>query len=76
MQARSLSNGNPNPDRSDLRHYGAGETMCKFMLAAVANAIFDATGVRNAAHSVHGPTSAGGVEGAAPLTSRGRGFSV
>ena len=39
-------NGDPNPDRPDLRHYGAGETVCKPMLAAVANAIFDATGVR------------------------------
>ena len=32
--------------REDLPHYGAGETVCKPMLAAVANAIFDATGVR------------------------------
>ena len=39
-------NGDPNPKRPDLPHYGAGETMCKPMLAAVANAIFDATGVR------------------------------
>ena len=31
---------------ADLQHYGAGETVCKPMLAAVANAIFDATGVR------------------------------
>ena len=41
-----LVNGDPNPDRPDLPHYGAGETMCKPTLAAVANAIFDATGVR------------------------------
>jgi CO/xanthine dehydrogenase Mo-binding subunit len=39
-------NGDPNPARPDLRHYGAGETVCKPMLAAVANAIYDATGVR------------------------------
>jgi nicotinate dehydrogenase subunit B len=39
-------NGDPKPDRPDLRHYGAGETVCKPMLAAVANAVFDATGVR------------------------------
>ena len=39
-------NGDPNPERPDLQHYGAGETVCKPMLAAVANAIFDATGVR------------------------------
>ena len=39
-------NGDPNPRRPDLPHYGAGETICKPMLAAVANAIFDATGVR------------------------------
>ena len=39
-------NGDPRPDRPDLRHYGAGETVCKPMLAAVANAVFDATGVR------------------------------
>lgn len=41
-----MVNGDPNPHRPDLPHYGAGETMCKPMLAAVANAIFDATGVR------------------------------
>jgi CO/xanthine dehydrogenase Mo-binding subunit len=39
-------NGDPNPNRPDLPHYGAGETSCKPMLAAVANAVFDATGVR------------------------------
>ena len=39
-------NGDPNPNRPDLRHYGAGETICKPLLAAVANAVFDATGVR------------------------------
>jgi nicotinate dehydrogenase subunit B len=39
-------NGDPNPDRPDLPHYGAGETICKPMLAAIANAVFDATGVR------------------------------
>jgi nicotinate dehydrogenase subunit B len=41
-----LVNGDPNPDRPDLRPYGAGEAACKPMLAAVANAIYDATGVR------------------------------
>jgi nicotinate dehydrogenase subunit B len=41
-----IVNGDPNPGRPDLPHYGAGETVCKPMLAAVANAIFDATGVR------------------------------
>jgi CO/xanthine dehydrogenase Mo-binding subunit len=41
-----LVNGDPNPDRPDLPHYGAGETVCKPTMAAVANAIFDATGVR------------------------------
>ena len=41
-----IVNGDPNPDRPDLPHYGAGETICKPTLAAVANAIFDATGVR------------------------------
>jgi hypothetical protein len=35
-----------NPDRPDLPHYGAGEAVCKPTLAAVANAVFDATGVR------------------------------
>ena len=39
-------NGDPNPSRPDLQHYGAGETVLKPMMAAVANAIFDATGVR------------------------------
>lgn len=41
-----LVNGDPNPHRSDLPPYGGGETACKPMLAAIANAIFDATGVR------------------------------
>lgn len=41
-----LVNGDPRPDRPDLPHYGAGEAVCKPMIAAVANAIFDATGVR------------------------------
>jgi CO/xanthine dehydrogenase Mo-binding subunit len=41
-----LVNGDPNPNRPDLPHYGAGETVCKPMLAAVANALFDATGER------------------------------
>jgi nicotinate dehydrogenase subunit B len=41
-----LVNGDPNPNRPDLPHYGAGETACKPTIAAVANAIYDATGVR------------------------------
>ena len=41
-----MVNGDPNPDRPDLPHYGAGETACKPLMAAVANAIHDATGVR------------------------------
>jgi nicotinate dehydrogenase subunit B len=41
-----LVNGDPNPKRPDLPPYGAGETTCKPMIAAVANAIYDATGVR------------------------------
>jgi CO/xanthine dehydrogenase Mo-binding subunit len=41
-----LVNGDPNPSRADLPPYGAGETSCKPLLAAVANAIYDATGVR------------------------------
>jgi nicotinate dehydrogenase subunit B len=41
-----LVNGDPNPNRPDLPHYGAGEASCKPMIAAIANAIFDATGVR------------------------------
>jgi nicotinate dehydrogenase subunit B len=41
-----LVNGDPNPKRPDLPHYGAGETVCKPTIAAVANAIHDATGVR------------------------------
>jgi nicotinate dehydrogenase subunit B len=41
-----LVNGDPHPGRPDLPHYGAGETICKPLIAAVANAIFDATGVR------------------------------
>ena len=41
-----LLNGDPTPDRPDLPHYGAGEASCKPTVAAIANAIFDATGVR------------------------------
>jgi nicotinate dehydrogenase subunit B len=41
-----IVNGDPNPNRPDLPHYGAGEATCKAMVAAVANAVFDATGVR------------------------------
>jgi CO/xanthine dehydrogenase Mo-binding subunit len=41
-----LVNGDPNPNRPDLPHYGAGETICKPLIAAIANAIFDASGVR------------------------------
>ena len=41
-----LVNGDPNASRPDLPHYGGGETMCKPTIAAVANAIYDATGVR------------------------------
>ncbi len=41
-----LVNGDPNPGRSDLAPYGAGECSHKPMIAAVANAIHDATGVR------------------------------
>jgi nicotinate dehydrogenase subunit B len=41
-----LVNGDPNPNRPDLPPYGGGESACKPMLAAVANAIYDATGVR------------------------------
>ncbi len=42
----ALVNGDPNPNRPDLPHYGAGETMLKPTMAAIANAVFDATGVR------------------------------
>jgi CO/xanthine dehydrogenase Mo-binding subunit len=41
-----LVNGDPNPNRPDLPPYGAGEAATKPMIAAVANAIYDATGVR------------------------------
>ena len=41
-----MVNGDPNPNRPDLPHYGAGEAACKPLVAAVANAIYDATGVR------------------------------
>jgi nicotinate dehydrogenase subunit B len=41
-----IVNGDPDQSRPDLPHYGAGETVCKPTIAAVANAIFDATGVR------------------------------
>jgi CO/xanthine dehydrogenase Mo-binding subunit len=41
-----IVNGDPNPGRPDLPHYGAGEAVCKPLIAAVANAIYDAAGVR------------------------------
>jgi nicotinate dehydrogenase subunit B len=41
-----LVNGDPNPGRPDLPPYGAGECSHKPVIAAVANAIYDATGVR------------------------------
>jgi CO/xanthine dehydrogenase Mo-binding subunit len=41
-----LVNGDPKPDRPDLPPYGAGEGSHKPLIAAVANAIHDATGVR------------------------------
>jgi CO/xanthine dehydrogenase Mo-binding subunit len=41
-----LLNSDPTPNRPDLPHYGAGEAGCRATAAAVANAIFDATGVR------------------------------
>ena len=41
-----LVNGDPEPNRPDLAPYGAGECSHKPVIAAVANAIFDATGVR------------------------------
>ena len=41
-----LVNGDPNPDRPDLAPYGAGEGSHKPVIAAIANAIYDATGVR------------------------------
>jgi nicotinate dehydrogenase subunit B len=41
-----LLNGDPKPNRPDLAPYGGGEAACKPLMAAVANAIHDATGVR------------------------------
>jgi CO/xanthine dehydrogenase Mo-binding subunit len=41
-----LVNGDPNPNRPDLPPYGAGEPSIRPVVAAVANAIHDATGVR------------------------------
>ncbi len=41
-----IVNGDPNPDRPDLRPYGAGEPSHKPVPAAIANAVYDATGVR------------------------------
>jgi len=41
-----IVNGDPNPNRADLPHYGAGEAACKPLIAAIANAVYDATGAR------------------------------
>ena len=41
-----MVNGDPHPNRADLPIYGAGEACLKPTMAAVGNAIYDATGVR------------------------------
>jgi CO/xanthine dehydrogenase Mo-binding subunit len=41
-----MVNGDPNPNRADLAPFGAGEASHKPLVAAIANAIHDATGVR------------------------------
>lgn len=41
-----MVNGDPHPHRPDLPPYGAGEAVLKPTMAAIANAVFDATGVR------------------------------
>jgi nicotinate dehydrogenase subunit B len=41
-----LVNGDPSPSRPDLPPYGAGEGSHKPLIAAVANAVHDATGIR------------------------------
>ena len=41
-----IVNGDPNPDRPDLPPYGAGEPSHRLVAAAIANGIYDATGVR------------------------------
>ena len=41
-----IVNGDPDPDRPDLPHYGAGEPSHRTVPAAIANAIHDATGGR------------------------------
>jgi nicotinate dehydrogenase subunit B len=41
-----MVNGDPNPNRPDLPLYGAGEACLKPMMAAIGNAIYDATGIR------------------------------
>jgi len=41
-----LVNSDPNPTRPDLAPFGAGEASHKPLIAAIANAIHDATGVR------------------------------
>ncbi len=41
-----MVNGDPNRDRPDLRPYGAGEPSHRPVPAAIANAVYDATGVR------------------------------
>ena len=42
----AIVNGDPNPQRPDLAPYGAGETNHKPVIAAIANDVYDATGVR------------------------------
>jgi nicotinate dehydrogenase subunit B len=59
-----LVNGDPNPKRPDLPPYGAGEAACKPMLAAIANAIYDATGVRFRRIPFRGPRVLEGLKNA------------
>src|SRR5258705_1206797 len=59
-----LVNGDPNPNRPDLPPYGAGEAAMKPTIAAVANAIFDATGVRLRRGPAPAPPGAGSPQGA------------
>ena len=63
-----LVNGDPNPKRPDLAPYGAGETACKPLLAAVANAILRCDRGSPPPSSIPGCARACGIADCASLT--------
>ena len=68
-------NGDPDPDRPDLRPYGAGEPSHKPVPAAIANAVHDATGSAHAKAAAPAGTRARGAGGGRRLAGHFSGWS-